>query len=34
MLSKGLTLEVYKEYREERVGIRFIKVSSIIEDDA
>ena len=33
VLSKGLTLEVYKEYREERVGIRFIKVS-IIEDDA
>ena len=33
MLSKGLPLEVYKEYREERVGIRFINVS-IIEDDA
>ena len=33
MLSKGLTLEVYKEGKAERVGIRFIKVS-IIEDDA
>ena len=29
MLSKGLTLEVYKENKEERVGIRFIKVSLI-----
>ncbi|XP_022808163.1 uncharacterized protein LOC111345150 [Stylophora pistillata] len=33
MLSKGLTLEVYKSNKDEKVGIRFIKVS-IIEDDA
>jgi len=33
MLSKGLALEVYKEGKAERVGIRFIKVS-IIQDDA
>ena len=33
MPSKGLTLEVYKTNKGERVGIRFIKVS-IIEDDA
>ena len=33
MLSKGLTLEVYKGNKAERVGIRFIKVS-IIQDDA
>ena len=33
MLSKGLTLEVYKEGKAERVGIRFIKVS-MIQDDA
>jgi len=33
MLNKGLTLEVYKSEKGERVGIRFIKVS-IIQDDA
>ena len=33
MLNKGLTLEVYKTDRGERVGIRFIKVS-IIENEA
>ena len=33
MLSKGLILEVYKSNKEERVGIRFIKVS-ITQDDA
>ena len=33
MLNKGLTLEVYKSDKGERVGIRFIKVS-IIQDDA
>jgi len=27
MLSKGLTLEVYKDHKEERVGIRFIEVT-------
>ena len=32
-LSKGLTLEVYKSGKAERVGIRFIKVS-VIQDDA
>ena len=32
MLSKGLTLEVYKEEAPERVGIKYIKVS-IIQDD-
>ena len=32
MLSKGLTLEVYKSSKGEKVGIRFIKVS-IIQDD-
>ena len=33
MLTKGLTLEVYKSNKGERVGIRFIKVS-IIQDEA
>jgi len=33
MLNKGLNLEVYKSNKEEKVGIRFIKVS-IIQDDA
>jgi len=33
MLSKGLTLEVYKTDKTERVGIKFIKVT-IIKDDA
>ena len=33
MLNKGLTLEVYKADRGERVGIRFIKVS-VIENEA
>ena len=33
MLNKGLTLEVYKGHKVERVGIRFIKVA-IIQDDA
>ena len=33
MPSKGLTLEVYKANRAEKVGIRFIKVA-IIQDDA
>ena len=33
MLSKGLTLEVYKSDKGERVGIRFIKVV-ITQDDA
>jgi len=33
ILGKGLTMEVYKSDKGERVGIRFIKVS-IIEDDA
>jgi len=33
MLSKGLTLEVYKSNKGEKVGIRFIKVS-IINNDA
>ena len=32
MLSNGLTLEVYKSDKGERVGIRFIKVS-IVQDD-
>ena len=33
MLNKGLTLEVYKEDKTDRGGIRFIKVG-IIQDDA
>lgn len=33
MFSKGLTLEVYKSDKDEKVGIRFIKVT-IIEDEA
>ncbi|PFX26700.1 hypothetical protein AWC38_SpisGene8632 [Stylophora pistillata] len=33
MPSKGLSLELYKDDKEEKVGIRFIKVS-LIEDDA
>ena len=33
MFSKGLTLEVYKGDKDEKVGIRFIKVT-IIEDEA
>ena len=33
MLNKGLTLEVYKSDRGERVGIRFIKVA-VIQDEA
>ena len=33
MLSKGLTLEIYKSDKGEKVGIRFIKVT-IIQDDA
>ena len=33
MLNEGLTLEVYKGHKGERVGIRFIKVA-IIQDDA
>ena len=31
MFSKGLTLEVYKSNKDERVGIRFIKVT-IVQD--
>jgi len=31
MLKKGLTLEVYKESKGERVGIKFIEVT-VIQD--
>ena len=33
-LSEGLTLEVYKDDKGERVGIRFIKVTILVRDEA